>query len=152
MESEVSSKGHQRKSSMLGKVAPYRTLITSTHNCTSNPSEVTDQGRKTMLDLGRRIRNLYINQTGFLPDVLNDLNLIYLRTTPLPRTLTSLQQVVAGLYPEAKRVEALPPFEITTRRPTDETLAPNEPHCERFIQLFKAFSRRTAERCKLTSG
>ena len=114
----------------------------------SNMAELTDKGRQTTLSLGRRLRHLYVLQLGFLPDLISDPNMIYLRSTPWPRTLESLQQVFTGLYPTDKRISTFPRPTIVMRRLVDETLLPNEDHCKRFIQLAKAFSKRTADRCE----
>ena len=110
-------------------------------------AELTDQGRQTTLNLGRRLRHLYVHQLGFLPETIRDANTVYLRSSPWPRALDSLQQVFTGLYPPEKRDCSFPRPIIVTRRPDEETLMPNEDYCERFIQLAKAFSQRTAERC-----
>ena len=42
-------------------------------------AELTDKGRQTTLSLGRRLRHLYVHQLGFLPDVISDPNVMYLR-------------------------------------------------------------------------
>ena len=129
----------------------YEVLFLELRDGDSAPAEITDKGRETMLLLGRRIRHLYVNQLGFLPELLADPASVYLRATPFPRTLTSLQQVIVGLYPPNKRAESIRSFQITTRNLSDETLLPNETHCERFIQLIKAFSRKAAGRCRFTA-
>ena len=114
----------------------------------STMAELTDQGRQTTLNLGRRLRHLYVHQLGFLPGMIRDANMVYLRSSPWPRALDSLQQVFTGLYPPCKVDRAFPRPTIVTRRLVDETLMPNEDYCARFIQLAKAYSRRTANRCK----
>ena len=111
-------------------------------------AELTDRGRQTTLGLGRRLRHLYVRQLGFLPETVSDVDMVYLRSSPWPRTLDSLQQVFTGLYPPGKRESAFGRPAIVTRRLHEETLMPNEDYCQRFIQLAKAFSRRTADRCK----
>lgn len=111
-------------------------------------AELTDKGRQTTLSLGRRLRHLYVHQLGFLPEVVSDSNMIYLRSSPWPRALESLQQAFTGLYPADKRHRAFPRPIIVTRRLIDETLMPNEDHCERLVQLIKAFSKRAANKCK----
>ena len=114
----------------------------------SDMSELTDKGRSTTLDLGRRLRYLYVQQLGFLPETISLSNMVYLRSSPFPRALASLQQAFTGLYPAEKRDKFCPKPTIVTRGLVDETLMPNEDYCQRFIQLSKAFSRRTAERCE----
>lgn len=44
--------------------------------------ELTDQGRFTTMALGERIRNLYVDKLGFLPQTLEDENILYLRLSP----------------------------------------------------------------------
>ena len=111
-------------------------------------AELTDLGRQTTFSLGRRLRHLYVHQLGFLPEVIRDANMVYLRSSSYPRTLESLQQVYTGLYPPGKRDAAFGRPTIVTRRPDEETLMPNENYCERFIQLAKVSSKRTANRCE----
>ena len=111
-------------------------------------AELTDQGRLTTLNLGRHLRHLYVGQLGFLPETIDDVDMVYLRCSAWPRALNSLQQVFTGLYPPGKRDSAFGRPTIVTRRLQEETLMPNEDFCPRFIQLAKAFSRRTADRCK----
>ena len=41
--------------------------------------ELTDQGRMTTTQLGQRIRKLYVEQLGFLPQTLQDPNTLYIR-------------------------------------------------------------------------
>ncbi|KAF4591578.1 acid phosphatase [Ophiocordyceps camponoti-floridani] len=102
---------------------------------------LTDVGRLSTLRLGQRLRNLYVNQLGFLPASLDDDSLVYLRSTPVPRALESLQQAFVGLYPRVSR----PPV-IVTRVAADETLFPNDGNCRRLAALSRAFAERAAER------
>ncbi|CAJ2510110.1 Uu.00g060100.m01.CDS01 [Anthostomella pinea] len=111
---------------------------------------LTDRGRQTTFDLGRRLRHLYVNQLHFLPPVLKDADSMYLRATPIPRALESLQETFWGLYPTHKRAPAFPPPAILTRAPADETLFPNDSNCRRFAALSRAFAQRTAERWNTT--
>ncbi|KAH6671569.1 histidine phosphatase superfamily [Plectosphaerella plurivora] len=107
---------------------------------------LTDLGRQTTFDLGRRMRKLYVDQLGFLPDTITSSESLYLRSTPVPRALESMQQAFTGLYPPATRVAGFLPPTILTRSPQDETLFPNESNCRRFAILSRAFAQRTAER------
>jgi acid phosphatase len=109
---------------------------------------LTDQGRVSTYNLGARLRELYIDRLKFLPHQLhgNTDGWMYLRTTPVPRALESLQQVFHGLYPERDRHAELKPVAIVTRSRDEETLAPNQDHCRRFKFLMKQFAARTAMR------
>lgn len=119
--------------------------------CSLNPSqlgELTDKGRETTLALGERLRHLYIDQLGFMPRIISDADMIYMRATPMARALDSVQQSFVGMYPSSARTASFPPPTIITRAPADETLFPNESNCRRFSQLSRAFAQRTADRCE----
>ena len=114
----------------------------------SQLGELTDKGRETTLALGERLRHLYVDQLGFMPKIISDADMIYLRATPMARALDSVQQSFVGMYPLSARTASFPPPTIITRAPADETLFPNESNCRRFSQLSRAFAQRTADRCK----
>ncbi|KAH7475611.1 hypothetical protein FOMA001_g11109 [Fusarium oxysporum f. sp. matthiolae] len=110
---------------------------------------LTDRGRETTYNLGQRLRHLYVDQLRFLPEKLafdTDTAAIYLRATPIPRALESLQQAFYGLYPPSARASGLHPPTILTRSPADETLFPNDGNCRRFAALARAFAQRCADR------
>ncbi|OAP64455.1 hypothetical protein AYL99_00427 [Fonsecaea erecta] len=108
--------------------------------------ELTDEGRQTTYTLGTRLRTLYVDQLRFMPSLIANADLIYLRATPLPRALESVQQTFWGMYPLTARTAAFPAPTIVTRTPADETLFPNDGNCRRFAQLSRAFAQRTADR------
>ncbi|MCJ1285867.1 hypothetical protein MMC26_005209 [Xylographa opegraphella] len=113
--------------------------------------ELTDKGRETTLAVGQRLRHLYVDQLGFMPKIIMDADMIYLRATPMARALESLQQSFVGMYPLNTRTGSFPPPTIITRAPADETLFPNESNCRRFSQLSRAFGQRTADRWNKTT-
>lgn len=116
----------------------------------SQLGELTDKGRETTLALGQRLRYLYVDQLGYMPKIIKDADMIYLRATPISRALESVQQSFWGMYPSSARIASLPPPTIITRTPADETLYPNESNCRRFSQLSKAFAQRAADRCEFS--
>ena len=81
-----------------------------------------------------------------MPQLIADSDSIYLRATPIPRALESVQQAFWGFYPPSTRTADFPPPTIITRTPADETLFPNDASCRRFGQLSRAFAQRSAER------
>ncbi|KAI2630654.1 phosphoglycerate mutase-like protein [Hypoxylon sp. NC1633] len=111
---------------------------------------LTDRGRETTFDLGTRLRGLYVDRLRFLPPVLLDADALYLRATPIPRALDSVQETFTGLYPAHTRAPAFPAPAILTRAPGDETLFPNDSNCRRFAALSRAFAQRTADRWNAT--
>lgn len=110
------------------------------------PGELTDKGRETTLALGQRLRHLYVEQLGFMPRLISGSDMIYLRSTPIPRALESVQQAFWGMYPPSARSADFPAPTIITRTPADETLYPNDGNCRRFAHLSRAFAQRTADR------
>jgi len=65
-----------------------------------NLGELTDEGRMSTWQLGTRLRRLYIDQLKFMPSMIEDADMIYLRATPIPRALESLQQAFWGMVSE----------------------------------------------------
>jgi acid phosphatase len=106
---------------------------------------LTDRGRQTTFDLGTRLRRLYVDQLAFLPPTLQDADSFYLRATPIPRALESLQETFIGLYPPHTRAPLFPPPTILLRSPGEETLFPNDGNCRRFAALSRAFAQRAAD-------
>lgn len=113
----------------------------------SQHGELTDRGRETTFALGQRLRHLYVDQLGFMPKIKSDTEDMYLRATPIPRALESLQQTFWGMYPASARTADFPPPVIVGRSVSDETLFPNEGSCRRFRHLARLFEQRAAERC-----
>ena len=112
------------------------------------PGELTNKGRETTLAFGERARQLYVDQLGLLPEMLDatTLGMVYLRTSPINRARESTEQAFTGLYPLSKRAADLPPPAMVTRYFNDETLFPNDTHCKRLKELYDAFGARAAER------
>ncbi|KAJ1302017.1 hypothetical protein OPQ81_000852 [Rhizoctonia solani] len=93
------------------------------------PGELTDTGRKSTFQLGQELRKLYIDRLGLLPDVLDSHKTAYFRSTNMPRTIESLQQVLHGL----------------TRHPNTENLIGNTIGCGRLAELALAFNLAAAK-------
>ncbi|CAE6438246.1 unnamed protein product [Rhizoctonia solani] len=108
------------------------------------PGELTDTGRKSTLQLGQELRKLYVERLGLLPDVLNSHKTAYFRSTNMPRTIESLQQVLHGLYPTSKIQQGFAPH-IKTRHPNTENLIGNTIGCGRLAELALAFNLAAAK-------
>lgn len=89
-----------------------------------NLGELTDKGRETTSQLGTRLRTLYVDQLQFLPSMIHNTDFIYLRATPIPRALESLQEVFLGMYPPNSRASSCPPPTIITRAPAGKCCKP----------------------------
>ncbi|KUI65604.1 hypothetical protein VM1G_00563 [Cytospora mali] len=111
---------------------------------------LTDVGRVSTYELGKRLRALYVDRLKFLPETVDSTDFMYLRATAVPRALESLQQAFTGLYPAHARGAGFQPPTILIRALNDETLFPNEGHCHRFVVLAQALARRTADRWNAT--
>ena len=131
---------------------PYISEGSVSDDISSQLGELTDKGRDTTLAFGERLRHLYVDRLRFMPKLIADADMIYLRATPLPRALESVQQIFWGMYPPTARTASFPAPTIVTRTPADETLFPNDSNCRRFSQLSRAFAQRTADRCEFQPG
>lgn len=109
-------------------------------------SELTDIGRQSTFRLGKHLRTLYVDQLGFMPKIIDNHDMMYLRTTPLSRTLATLQQTVSGMYSPAERVRGLGPFPIMSRTFKDEMHYPINHHCPRYAELFRDFIKVTCQK------
>ncbi|KAI0515097.1 histidine phosphatase superfamily [Xylaria bambusicola] len=109
------------------------------------PGELTDRGRETSLAFGKSLRRLYVDQLSLLPKHLPDAEMLYIRTTEVPRVIESVQQVLHGLYPlGTNRTSA--PWDIAMRSRAEETLLPRTQSCARLAELTRAFSQAAAEK------
>ncbi|KAL5637961.1 hypothetical protein ACGC1H_002286 [Rhizoctonia solani] len=108
------------------------------------PGELTDTGRKSTLRLGEELRKIYIERLGLLPDTLDSHKTAYFRSTNMPRTIESLQQVLHGLYPSSKIQQGFAPH-IRTRHPNTENLIGNTIGCGRLAELALAFNLAAAK-------
>ncbi|KAH0439716.1 acid phosphatase [Colletotrichum camelliae] len=106
--------------------------------------ELTDNGRATATELGRELRKLYVEQLGFMPPMLNNIGMIYLRSTQYQRTFVSLQHVFRGLYPPDVVDQSLQGILVFVEDPKHESLLPPEDYSERFSVLLRQFSERAA--------
>lgn len=136
--------------------------------------ELTNVGRNSTFKFGSALRDLYISKCasfdwkwspttdhihrlGFIPDILDSQESIYLRlasihsftdsmtqslgrSTNMPRTIETLQQVLHGLYPSNRTTPGLIP-RVRMRQPQDENLMGNQYACPRLKQLMTGFER-----------
>lgn len=116
---------------------------------------LTDLGRQSTSLLGMRLRKLYVDRLGFLPETITSTDDFYLRSTNVPRALESMHQTFQALYPPTTReadpkTGKFPVPTVLTRGPGDETLYPNDGNCRRFAALSRAFAQRAADRWNAT--
>ncbi|KAL1743996.1 histidine phosphatase superfamily [Schizophyllum fasciatum] len=105
--------------------------------------ELTDLGRQSTYNFGKSLRELYIDRLKFLPNYLGNRDEVYFRSTNIPRTLESLQQIVHGLYPTARCHPAqVPP--LLVRNSQDENLVSNTYACRRLEVLKAGFAQAAA--------
>ncbi|KAF5383312.1 hypothetical protein D9615_005006 [Tricholomella constricta] len=106
--------------------------------------ELTDVGRQSTYNFGVSLRNIYIDRLGFLPDRLPKDDHVYFRSTNMPRTIESLQQVMHGLYPTKKCDADIIP-NILVRNGKDENLLGNTFACKRLEMLQVGFAQAAAK-------
>ncbi|KZT41598.1 phosphoglycerate mutase-like protein [Sistotremastrum suecicum HHB10207 ss-3] len=111
----------------------------SFHDSECMLGELTDIGRATTYNLGVALRKLYVDKLNFLPDRIGHEGHVYFRSTQVPRTIESLQQIVHGLYPTTKYDNGIVP-RILIRNPRDENLLGNTMACRRLEVLNAGFA------------
>ncbi|TRM60384.1 histidine phosphatase superfamily [Schizophyllum amplum] len=105
--------------------------------------ELTDLGRQSTYNFGKSLRDLYVDRLKFLPNFLGNREEVYFRSTNIPRTMESLQQIVHGLYPTKKcHPEQVPP--LLVRNSQDENLVSNTYACKRLEFLKIGFAQAAA--------
>ncbi|KAJ7599258.1 histidine phosphatase superfamily [Mycena floridula] len=105
--------------------------------------ELTDLGRKSTLNYGQALRKLYVEKLHLIPDVLQNTDAVYFRSTNMPRTIESLNQVMQGLYPTSKcHPSAVPAYIV--RNGKDENLLGNTYTCKRLEILQIGFAQAAA--------
>ncbi|KAI8928218.1 histidine phosphatase superfamily [Entophlyctis helioformis] len=112
--------------------------------------QLTDTGKHMMFELGGRLRELYVDELGFLPKILDTRTSrsIYLRSTDYSRTIESLQYFVHGLYPPMTRqAPKTLGLQIHVRPDTAETMMPKDDcaalavETRRFRDTFKSLNK-----------
>lgn len=83
-----------------------------------------------------------------MPQIRSNAEDMYLRASPIPRALESMQQAFMGMYPANARTADFATPAIVTRAFADETVYPNDANCRRFRQLSRLFADRAAQRCQ----
>ncbi|TCD67802.1 hypothetical protein EIP91_011930 [Steccherinum ochraceum] len=106
--------------------------------------ELTDIGRQTTYNLGYALRRLYVDKLGFLPDSVHSNDEAYFRTTNIPRTTESLEQIIHGLYPAEKCANGFVP-QLRIRNGRDENLFGNTLACKRLEVLQIGFAKAAAQ-------
>lgn len=109
--------------------------------CTN--AELTDFGRQSTYNFGGALRKLYVDRLHFLPDVMENNDAVYLRSSNRTRTIESLQQVIHGLFPLDKQGQSFVPH-ICVRNKRDENLYPNTSACPRLDTLMEEFAKAAA--------
>jgi len=104
--------------------------------------ELTDLGRQSTFHFGRGLRELYVERLRFLSDFLDNTAEVYFRSTNMPRTIESLQQIIHGLYPTGKYESNNCPT-ILIRNGRDENLS-NNYTCKRLQMLQDGFAQAAA--------
>ncbi|KAH9849601.1 phosphoglycerate mutase-like protein [Lenzites betulinus] len=105
--------------------------------------ELTDIGRESTYQFGHSLRKLYVDRLKFLPDVVKSNDEVYLRSTNMPRTIESLQQITHGLYPMTKHAKDFVPL-LRIRNGKDENLFGNTMACKRLETLQIGFAHAAA--------
>jgi len=99
---------------------------------------------KSSYEFGLALRQLYHDRLEFLPDSVSTDGTAYFRSTNMPRTIESLQQVMQGLYPRRKYGDGVVP-RVRVRHGKDENLVTNSVACGRLRELQAEFAALAAK-------
>jgi len=88
---------------------------------TCTKGQLTPEGTRQMMEVGRMYRERYVNQLGFLPSDIAP-GVMYVRSTDVPRTILSAQSIMTGLYPSPS--PSSPPLVIHSIYENDENMYP----------------------------
>ncbi|KAL0091912.1 histidine phosphatase superfamily [Phycomyces blakesleeanus] len=146
MSTITSMDGLDAKSQVIG----IERIVDRPHQFTADNAcyygQLTNLGRNSMSLLGTRLREIYVDKLGFLPDRYDE-KTIYIRSSDYPRTQESVQQLVAGgLYPPTKREDDFK-LKLRIRDPRDDNMFPN-PNCRKLRTLAKEFNKTVSVLCK----
>jgi len=105
---------------------------------TCGVGQLTERGFEQHHNLGKAFRDIYVNYFKFLPDVLSKPDMIYVRSTDLPRTRQSAMSHLAGLWDSNHRSSATRTIEIDVYPNILDTLQQSEGFCPRLQKLIQA--------------
>ncbi|KAI8986698.1 phosphoglycerate mutase-like protein [Trametes punicea] len=107
--------------------------------------ELTDVGRERVSshNIHHESYRTRSSRLNFLPDIVHSNDEIYLRSTNMPRTIESLQQIIHGLYPMTKHGRDFVPL-LRIRNGKDENLFGNTLACKRLEVLQIGFAHAAA--------
>lgn len=94
---------------------------------------LTNNGYNMAVELGRRLRQRYVQQHQLLPAAYSAASLLA-QTTAFERTVFTLQGVLSGLYPGTAAV-----VPVACRTPEDEIMIGNNSTCAALPRLTDAF-------------
>lgn len=102
--------------------------------------QLTKVGEKQMFELGRRIREKYVDQMKFLEPGYTPSE-FYARSSHFRRTINSARCVLAGVYNESHLDECGLPFVINVHNLSEDYIFPNAINCEYYQQLHASFKK-----------
>ncbi|KAK9469775.1 histidine phosphatase superfamily [Lipomyces arxii] len=140
--SHVFTMGYEREIETLTEEDPSPLFTNAGKKGVCLEGQLTDKGRISANQLGKQIRELYIDRLAFLPSFYNVPSDIYMRTTSIQRSRETLLQLITGLYP-GPSLQTLP--KILERFPFEENLYPMAGNCARIRELRKQFVEASAK-------
>lgn len=85
-----------------GNRTPLHEIPNAPYQWKEGLGELTELGKQQELQLGSKLREMYITQYHLLPDVYDD-KTMYARSTDFKRAIDSADALLLGLYPISKR-------------------------------------------------
>lgn len=94
---------------------------------------LTDVGRQQAYEVGKRLRNEYVEKRKFISSSFNK-DEVYIRTSAFQRTIDTVRSLMTGLHGKENIKE---PLSLFTVLPQDEYLYPNFHNCKNLKAWFR---------------
>jgi len=111
--------------------------------------QLTAKGSRQHYELGKTLREIYVDRLGFLPKVVQTpeegRQAVYVRSTDYKRTQDSARFLLSGLYPASTTLTKTPAFRLATRPTLMDSLNPSTLKdnwkCPRLNQLLDEIAK-----------
>jgi len=100
--------------------------------------QLTERGIEQHYTLGKALRSIYVDKFHFFPDILSNLDQVYVRSTDLQRTRQSAMAQLAGLWDAKHRTSATLKIPIEIYPANVDTMQESEGACPRIDKLVAA--------------
>jgi len=122
-----------------GDRTPIHSVPAATYQWPEGAGQLTTRGMAQEYQLGKKLRQYYIEKQHFLPEIYKS-ELMYVRSTDYDRTLMSAQAFLMGFYPAGNGPQGYQPIPIHTQPVDNDAIIPKQLVCDSCKEdLFKKY-------------